>query len=189
MSTTDGGPKGLRPSKELSLPPEVEGPIKGETLLHISGLKLADGPLESQTLQVGPRPCALSSSSAEFISIMQNAARCRLFHHHIQRCCERLHMQYLLPAMMRRGCLAADSDAVVGRPRGGDAAAAQQRRWDHCCALPSPLQRWVNAPHSHCAFNSGLEYEGMQVHVRVLKESMLYAQSMSDANDRGIRFV
>ena len=78
MSTTNGAPKKLRPAKELSLPPEVEGSIKGETLLHISGLKPADGPLESQTLQVAPKPFAPFSNLGECISIIQNAARCKL---------------------------------------------------------------------------------------------------------------
>lgn len=78
MSTPDGGLKRLRPAKELSLPPEVEGPVKGETLLHISGLKPAYGPLESQTLQVVPRPFALFSNHAECISIMPISARWRL---------------------------------------------------------------------------------------------------------------
>ena len=146
----------LRPAKELSLPPEVEGPVKGETLLHISGLKPADGPLDSQTLQVVPRPFALCSNLAECISIMQNAARCRLYDLHIQHCCERLHMQHLLPAMMQRGCLAADSGPVVGRHRSGNAAAAQQQCRDHCCALPNPLQRCVSAPHLRCTFSGAL---------------------------------
>ena len=43
--------EGLIPSRETSLPPLVEGPIKGELLLHISGIQLVDAPQLGQTLQ------------------------------------------------------------------------------------------------------------------------------------------
>ena len=52
MSIGSELPESLRPEAELSLPPQVTGPIEGESLLHVSGLKLADGPQEGQTLQV-----------------------------------------------------------------------------------------------------------------------------------------
>jgi hypothetical protein len=143
----------------------VEGLIKGETLLHISGLKLADGPSDSQTLQVGPRPFALSSTFADLTSSMQKAARCTLFNLLIQCCSERLHVQSWLPAIMRRGCLAADPGAVVGRYRCGDTAAAQQRRNNRRCVLPNSLQCWVSA--SSCTSNLALQHKGVQLHDRV----------------------
>ena len=49
--------EGLNPSRETTLPPLVEGPTKGELLLHISGLQLADAPQLGRTLQArAPRP-------------------------------------------------------------------------------------------------------------------------------------
>ncbi len=52
MSNGSDLSQGQRPHAELSLPPQVTGPIEGESLLHISGLRMADGPHEGQTLQV-----------------------------------------------------------------------------------------------------------------------------------------
>ena len=52
MSIGTGLPQSLRPEAELSLPPQVTGLIEGESLLHISGLKLVDGPHKEQALQV-----------------------------------------------------------------------------------------------------------------------------------------
>lgn len=68
MSIGNVAPNSHRPEAELSLPPQVTGLIKGESLLHISGLKLADGRHEGQTLQVTshlnciPHACATEAS-------------------------------------------------------------------------------------------------------------------------------
>lgn len=51
MSIAHGLGEGLVPSRETSLPPLVEGPIKGEVLLHISKLQLVDGSQLSRTMQ------------------------------------------------------------------------------------------------------------------------------------------
>ena len=55
-SIAHGLGEGLIPSQEASLPPLVEGPIKGEVLLHISSLQLADGSELGRTLQAGAPP-------------------------------------------------------------------------------------------------------------------------------------
>ena len=52
MSIGDVLPDSHRPAAELSLPPQVTGLIEGESLLHISGLRLIEGPQDGQTLQV-----------------------------------------------------------------------------------------------------------------------------------------
>lgn len=52
MSIGDGLSLSLRPEAEISLPPQVTGSVEGESLLHISELKLIKGSCEGQALQV-----------------------------------------------------------------------------------------------------------------------------------------
>ena len=63
MSVAHDFGKELVPSRETSLPPLVEGPVKGELLLHINSLQLTNGPQLGQSLQARAHRSMLSMSS------------------------------------------------------------------------------------------------------------------------------